>query len=142
MVRTRVVARTVLLLPTRIAVQYATTCVIWHGQKALGFLLTLDEKTQQVKMSAPDTLTQVVRQLTEGQVNVQPKHIMTPEFYDIPSGVVPDVGDPDRDRVLTEMSFVRHCLGVFIWLYNAYPQAQPGTCALCSNMSMPRAHKV
>lgn len=129
--------RVVQYLIGSISVLFATTCTGWHGTKSLGFLIELDDKNKTVSMSAPDQLAQVNALLLKGQINVRPKHIMTDDFYDIPCGVVPEEGDPARAEVLAAMSLCRHCLGVYIWLFIAYMQAQAPTCALCSNMHLP-----
>jgi hypothetical protein len=120
-----------------IEVIYATTCTGWHGNKALGFTLTLDDTRKTVTMSAPDAVSQLAKDILDGSVMVSPKHAMTQEFNDIEAGVVPDVGDPTRDSVLRDMSLCRHGLGVSIWLANAYIAIMRGTNALCRNMAYP-----
>ena len=78
---------------------YATTCVGWHGQKALGFTITLDEKRRAVTMSAPDAVSQLAKDLLKDTATISPKHALTKELFDIDAGVMPDVGDPMRDEV-------------------------------------------
>ena len=46
-----------------IEVTYATTLTGWHGNKALGFTITCDDKKKTVVMSAPDSLLQVYNDL-------------------------------------------------------------------------------
>ena len=91
----------------------------WHGQKALGFTITLDEKRRAVTMSAPDAVSQLAKDLLKDTATISPKHALTKEFFDIDAGVVPDVGDPTRDAVINRMALTRHGLGVCIWLQNA-----------------------
>ena len=116
---------------------YATTLTGWHGQKALGFTLTLDEQRRSVTMSAPDAVAQLAKDLLQDVATISPKHALTKEFFDIEPGVVPELGDPTRDDVLTRMALTRHGLGVCIWLQNAYLSIMRGTGALCKNMASP-----
>ena len=106
---------------------YATTCVGWHGQKALGFSLTLDEKRRTVTMSAPDAVSQLAKDLLKDVTIISPKHAMTKDFIDIEPGVLPEPGDPSRDEVVARMALARHGLGVSIWLQNAYITIMRGT---------------
>ena len=116
---------------------YATTLTGWHGQKALGFTLTLDEQRRSVTMSAPDAVAQLAKDLLQDAATISPKHACTKDFFGIEAGVVPEVGDPTRDAVLTRMALTRHGLGVCIWLQNAYISIMRGTGALCKNMASP-----
>ena len=68
---------------------------------------------------------------------ISPRHIWSTEFFDIPPGVVPDAGDPERTVVLGKMALCRHGLGVMIWVSNVYPQAVAPTNLLCKNMAFP-----
>ena len=120
-----------------IEVLYATTCTGWHGNKSLGYTLTLDEENQRVTMSARDTLEQLGKDMLKGVVQVSPKHVVTSEFYDIPPGIMPGEGDPERERVVAEMSLARHGLGTLIWTNQAHMEAMPGNNELCSNMAFP-----
>ena len=94
-----------------IEVLFATTLTGWHGNKSLGFLLTLDEENERVTMSARDTLEQLEKDLLKDTVRISPKHAWSTEFYDIPPGEIPCDGDPDRSRVLSNMAMARHALG-------------------------------
>jgi hypothetical protein len=116
---------------------YATTMTGWHGQKALGFTLTLDEQRRTVTMSAPDAVAQLAKDLLKDVATISPKHACTKEFFGIEAGVIPERGDPTRDSVLTSMALTRHGLGVCIWLQNAYITIMRGTGALCKNMASP-----
>jgi hypothetical protein len=116
---------------------YATTLTGWHGKKALGFLLQEDQKTETVSMTAPDAIKQLATDQLGDAVKIQPKHVMTKDFHDIPSGDVPAAGDPSRVQVLEEQAKCRHALGVYIWASNAYPQLVEPTNVLCSNMHTP-----
>ena len=120
-----------------VAVQYATTLTGWHGHKALGFTITLDEKARTVKLSAFDAIQQLAKDLLKDCVMISPRHIWSTEFFDIPPGVVPDAGDPERTVVLGKMALCRHGLGVMIWVSNVYPQAVAPTNLLCKNMAFP-----
>ena len=105
-------------LKGQIEVIYATTLTGWHGKKALGFALTMGDKT--VNMSAPDSVAQLAKDLLKDTVNVSPKHAMTKDFIGIKAGEVPVIGDPTRDDVLARMTLTRHALVVFIWLSLVY----------------------
>ena len=129
--------RVVQFIKGTIETLYATTCVGWHGQKALGFTLTLDEKRRTVTMSAPDAVAQLAKDLLKDVTIISPKHAMTKDFVDIEPGVLPEPGDPSRDEVMTRMALARHGLGVSIWLQNAYITIMRGTGALCKNMAHP-----
>ena len=120
-----------------IEVLYATTLTGWHGNKALGFLLTVDSENERVTMSARDTLEQLGKDLLKDVVQISPKHVWSADFYDIPPGEVPCVGDPERNRVLDSMALARHALGTFIWTNQAHIEAMPGNNVLCSNMQHP-----
>lgn len=120
-----------------VAVQYATTLTGWHGHKALGFTITLDEKERTVELSAFDAIQQLAKDLLKDCVMISPKHIWSKEFFDIPPGVVPEVGDPERSVVLSNMALCRHGLGVMIWVSNVYPQSIAPTNLLCKNMAFP-----
>jgi hypothetical protein len=91
-----------------IEVTYATTLTGWHGNKSLGFTLTLDEVNERVSMSARDTLEQLGTELLKSVVRVAPKHVVTNEFYDIPAGALPSQDDPQKDQVLADMALCRH----------------------------------
>ena len=120
-----------------IEVTYATTLTGWHGNKALGFTLLVDETERTVEMSAMDAIKKLGNELLKHSVNIQPKHVMTTMFADIPKGEVPAEGDPTRESVLQRMSLTRHALGVFIWVGLAHPQCQMPTNELCENMDFP-----
>ena len=120
-----------------IEVSYATTLTGWHGEKTLGFTLLLDYERKTVTMSARDALERLARDLLKDQVIIQPKHVMTDEFYDIPAGEVPHESDPSYRAVMERMALTRTGLGLCIWLENAYPQAVPAINALCVNMAFP-----
>jgi hypothetical protein len=79
----------------------------------------------------------LAKDLTEDSVTITPRHIMTDDFEDIPSGEVPEIGDPRRQEVLSRMTKTRHALGVAIWLCNAYPKLSMACNPLCSNMAFP-----
>jgi hypothetical protein len=114
---------------------YATTMTGWHGRKALGFTLHLQDR--RVNMSAPDAVSQLAKELLSGSVNVAPKHAMTKDFKGIAPCEVPEEGDPARSGVLARMSSTRHGLGVSIWLQLAYLEIARGTNELCRNMAFP-----
>jgi hypothetical protein len=120
-----------------IEVLYATTLTGWHGNKSLGFTLTLDEENERVSMAARDTLEQLAAELLKGVVRITPRHVVTNEFYDIPAGVVPAAGDPERERIMADMALTRHALGTLIWANQAHIEAMPGNNELCSNMQFP-----
>ena len=70
--------RVVQFIKGTIETLYATTCAGWHGQKALGFTLTLDEKLRTVTMSAPDAVSQLAKDLLKDvTMIISPKHAMT-----------------------------------------------------------------
>ena len=116
---------------------YATTLTGWHGNKALGFLLQLNESDQSVTMSAPDTIKQLGKVLLDGAVNISPKHITNKDFYDIPPGELPASDDPTYESAKAEAALVRHGLGVMIWAHNAHMEAAAPTNLLCANMHSP-----
>ena len=120
-----------------IEVLYATTLTGWHGNKSLGYTLTLDEENERVTMSARDTLEQLGTDLLKGMVRISPRHVVTNEFYDIPAGELPAHSDPEKTRVLADMALCRHALGTFIWTNQAHIEAMPGNNELCSNMQFP-----
>ena len=120
-----------------IEVVYATTLTGWHGNKALGFTLSLNDKDRSVTLTAPDALEQLARDVTSGGMVIGPKHVMTEDFTDIPAGVLPATGDPTHAAVKEAMALCRHALGVLIWLSNAYMQAAMPTNTLCANMAAP-----
>ena len=130
----------VLFLRGQIAITYATTLDGWHGNKAIGFTLTLDDVKHTVSMSAPDAVQQWVDLLLdESALKFTPKHITTNGREDIPAGVIPELGDPDRDGVLARMQLTRRGLGLGIWLENAYAQLTEPVNKLCSKMAHPHA---
>lgn len=116
---------------------YATTLTGWHGHKFVGFTLTLNDETHSVNVSAPDAVKQLAKDLLGDSVRIQPKHALTKEFFELEAGVMPDDGDPSRDEKLSDMSKVRHALGVTIWLSNFYIDVMRGNGALCSHMALP-----
>ena len=120
-----------------IEVVYATTMTGWHGNKSLGFTLTLSEADETVNMSAPGTLKQLCDDMLKDAVRVTPKHIMSADFFNLPSGEMPDKSDPEHASVTARMATDRHALGALIWLSEAYVEAKTPTNALCSNMAMP-----
>jgi len=120
-----------------IEVLYATTLTGWHGNKSLGFTLTLDEENERVTMSARDTLEQLAPELLSGVVRISPRHVVNNEFYDIPAGELPGRDDPEKAKVLADMALCRHALGTFIWANQAHIEAMPGNNELCSNMQFP-----
>jgi hypothetical protein len=120
-----------------IEVLYATTLTGWHGNKSLGFTLTLDEENERVTMSARDTLEQLAPELLNGVVRISPRHVVNNEFYDIPAGELPGRDDPEKAKVLADMALCRHALGTFIWANQAHIEAMPGNNELCSNMQFP-----
>ena len=129
--------RVVQYIKGAIAITYAVTLTGWHGQKALGFTITLCEKERSVTLSALDAIQQLAKELLKDCVTISPKHIWTKDFFDIPPGVVPAEGDPSRAAVLSMMAMCRHALGVMIWVSNVYPQAVAPTNLLCKNMAYP-----
>ena len=129
--------RVVKYLEGVISVTYALKLGPWTGGKALGFKLTCNDDTKRVSLGAPDALQQLAKDVLSGHTSYAPKHIMTEEFMDIKAGVEPDKDDPGYETVMAEMGLGRHALGVCIWLYNAYIQAQAPTCMLCAGMSFP-----
>ena len=116
---------------------YATTMVGWHGNKALGFLLQCDAVEKRVTLSAPDMLERFVEEAIKDCVVITPKHIMTPEFEDVPEGATPEQDDPSRHEVVVMQSLCRHLLGVSIYMAIAYPQMLMPTNVLCSRMNKP-----
>merc|ERR1711965_499947 len=88
-------------------------------------------------MSARDTLEQLGKDLLKDVGQISPKHVGAADFYDIPPGEVPCVGDPERNRVRDSMALARHALGTFIWTNQAHIEAMPGNNVLCSNMQHP-----
>ena len=93
-----------------IEVTYATTLTGWHGNKALGFTITCDDKKKTAVMSAPDSLLQVYNDLVGDEVKCSPKHIMSEWFSKIAEGVEPPKGDPDRASFLADQATARHGL--------------------------------
>ena len=120
-----------------IQVIYAVTMTGWHGQKALGFTLGLDDDKEVVTMAAPDIIKQLVKEMFDDMPSFTPKHIMMPTIGDPPLGTIPEMGDPTRDAVLTRMSKTRHILGKMVYASNAYPTAIFPTNTLCARMSAP-----
>ena len=116
---------------------YATTLTGWHGNKALGFTLTLDKTAGSVEMSAPDALSQLAQDVLDGAVTIKPKHVMTADFVGIESGELPPADDPSHQQVKETMASCRHALGVLIWMSNAYPQIVMPVNTLCGQMHMP-----
>ena len=116
---------------------YATTLTGWHGNKALGFTLTLDKTAGSVEMSAPDALSQLAQDVLEGAVTIKPKHVMTADFVGIEAGELPPADDPSHQQVKETMASCRHALGVLIWMSNAYPQIVMPVNTLCGQMHMP-----
>ena len=129
--------RVVAYLSGSIMTIYAITMTGWHGKKALGFTLTLDEQRRTVNLSAPDAVSQLAKDVLGDSVKVSPKHAMTKEFVDITSEPLPAKTDPSYESVVTERSKRRHALGVSIWLAIAYIEIMRGTNELCSNMAEP-----
>ena len=131
--------RVAVFLRDTVQVVYATTMTGWHGNKALGVTLSEDQTLQRVNIAAPDAVAQLASELLKDTVNITPKHVMTKDFFNIPAGEVPPVGDPARETVLAEQALTRHGLGVCIWLGIAYPPIVPGTHVLCANMHSPHS---
>ena len=82
----------------------------WHWHKALGVLLELNDKEKRVSISAPGMIDQVINELLKDSVTITPKHIMTEDFDDLPSGEVPALDDPQRGTILAEQALTRHAL--------------------------------
>ena len=120
-----------------IEVMYATTLTGWHGNKALGFTLSLSEEDETVTMSASDAIKQLADIVLKGVTAIAPKHIMATDFDEIPSGEVPQEGDPARAEVLAEMTLCRRALGLSIWISNAYAALVMPVGVLCRNMAFP-----
>ena len=131
--------RVVQYLNGQIQVTFATTLTGWHGNKALGFLLTLDDVLQTVSMSAPDSLAALHKLLFDGSnMTVTPKHIMTEAFEDVQLGTLPTADDPDRDSILRRMEVTRRGLGMGIYISNAYSHFVPPINLLCAVMAVPQ----
>ena len=117
---------------------FATVLTGWHGKKALGYMLTLDDTRMTVNMSAPDALERMKKLiLDEASIQITPKHIMTDGYAEVANGKVPDEKDPARAAVLARMSLTRKALGLGIWMQNAYPQFVFPNNRLCSTMAFP-----
>ena len=116
---------------------FATTCTGWHGNKALGFTLTLRNGT--VNMAAPDAVAQLAKDLLSDKVVVAPKQAITKEFFDIEKQPDVNKSDPQFTAVMDRMSLTRHGLGVSIWLSLCYIEIMRGTNELCSAMTAPSA---
>ena len=129
--------RVVQFIKGKIEVTYAVTMTGWHGNKALGFTLFEDERKHKVTMTAMDAIKKLSTTLLRNAHVIAPKHVMTVDFDDIPSGVVPDKGDPQYNTVMTEMSETRHGLGVMIWASQAHISAMHPTNKLCARMQYP-----
>ena len=130
--------RVVTYLRGVIAVTYATTLTGWHGNKALGFTLTCNDKEMTVSMSAPDALAQLQSLvLTTADLRYTPKHVLTDKHDELPLGEVPPAGDPMRDATLARVQLTQKALGLSIWLSNAYSFTRPAINMLCSGMASP-----
>ena len=122
-----------------IEMTYACTLTGWHGNKALGYTLTLDEALHLVNLSAMDAIKQLADTLLQGMHRIAPKHIMGSDIGDIPEGRIPDEGDPARAAVLADMALTRHALGVLIWATAVHIEGQMPTNVLCGRMHAPHA---
>ena len=131
--------RVIQFIVGKIEVTYACTLTGWHGNKSLGYTLTLDEARHVVNMSAMDALKRLADELLKGMHAIAPKHIMGSDIGDIPEGEIPVEGDPSRESVLTEMALTRHALGVFIWATAVHVEGQYTTNTLCGRMHRPHA---
>ena len=129
--------RVVQFLLGTIQTLYATTLTGWHGNKFVGFTLTLNDERESVNIAAPDSVAQLSKELLGDSVRLSPKHALTKEFFELQPGEMPVEGDPERDTKLADMSKVRHALGVSIWLSNVYIEIMRGNGRLCSHMAIP-----
>jgi hypothetical protein len=120
-----------------IEITYATTLTGWHGNKSLGFTLTLDEVRHTVNMSAMDAIKRLAADLFKGITMIAPKHIRMSDLDDIPPGVIPHPSDPDYPTIISDMQLCRHGLGASIWIGQAHPEAVEPTNVLTSNMQFP-----
>jgi hypothetical protein len=120
-----------------IALTYATTLTGWHGNKSLGFTLTLNDDARTVTMSAPDALANLSRTLLKDVVKCSPRHIMSETIMDIADHEPPAEGHPEREAYLLQQAETRHGLGVCIWMQNSYAQMVHPTNLLCGRMHSP-----
>ena len=130
--------RVVKFIDGTIAVTYATTLTGWKGNKSLGFTLNLDDEKQAVELSAPDALEQLVEEMVGDGIRIKPKHIWTADMNSLEPGVLPDPSDPLYNATLETMSLTRKCLGVALWIANAYPQLNVVVPSYCRNMHCPK----
>jgi hypothetical protein len=114
---------------------FATTLTGWHGNKALGFTLTLANRT--VNMSAPDAVSQLAKDVLKDKITVSPKQALTKEFFNITRQPELDRNDPSYASTIERMALTRHALGVSIWLSICYIEIMRGNNELCSNMQFP-----
>ena len=127
--------RVVKFLRGTIETLFATTLTGWHGYKALGFTLTLKNRT--VNMSAPDAVAQLAKDLLGDKVVIAPKQAITKEFFAIERQAEVSRDDPSYAPTISRMALTRHGLGVSIWLSLCYIEIMRGTNELCSNMQFP-----
>ena len=130
--------RVVQYLRGQVAMTYATTLTAWHGNKSLGFTLTLDDSKKTVVMSAPDSLAQAIKMVCKDAVGVAPKHIKSEAAHSITRVPVPERGDPARDAHLAMQQLCRKVLGLCIWISNAYGDMVDVVNLLCGDMHDPQ----
>jgi hypothetical protein len=130
--------RIIAYLRGEIAAVYACKLTGWHGNKVLGFDMTLNPELKTVTITAKGALETIRKKIfTDDLFRAQPRHIVTQEVYEPSPGEVPLEGDPSRDAYLERQAITRSALGGGIWAGGAYPQIISGINAMCVNMANP-----
>ena len=121
-----------------IADVYASKVSPWHGQKALGRDISLNDEQRTVTVTA-QAAVDIVRQklFSKANLNINPRHIVTEAVYDKHPGVVPEVNDPQRASYLEQQAMTRSVMGAGIWMQFTYPQITAGINAMCQDMANP-----
>ena len=121
-----------------IASTYACKLTGWHGEKMLGFEMSLNDELKTITITAQGALHAIRQKLfTKDQFKTTPRHIVTEAVFEHSPGNVPEVGDPARDAYLDRQSTTRSVLGAGIWLSLAYPQIASGINSMCVDMANP-----
>jgi hypothetical protein len=130
--------RILLFVRGTIASTYACKYTGWHGNKCLGFGMTLCDKDKTVAINALGALQAIrARLFSKADFKTTPRHIVTEAVYEKDPGDVPAEGDPLRADYLSCQALVRSVLGASIWIGQAYPQVTSGINAMCVDMANP-----